>query len=251
MATTPLAEFSAVVKKYPLSALWTNSHLLAVDHVSFRIEPGEVFGLVGPNRAGKTTLVKLLLSLTQPSAGSITRLGQPVCNTNTLARVGYVHEHQAFPRYLTAETLLHYYGSLSLVPPDALEVRVPRLLEKVGLADRSREPIHRFSKGMIQRLGLAQALLNDPVLLVLDEPSEGLDLLGRDLVREIIRERTDAGNSVLFVSHLVGEVEKLCDRIGVLVRGQLAFLGTPAELAAGGSLETKLHSLYRELPKAG
>jgi ABC-2 type transport system ATP-binding protein len=146
-----------------------------------RIESGEVFGLLGPNRAGKTTLVKMLLSLCRPTAGEVFRLGRPLSDRSTLGQVGYVHENHAFPRYLSAADLLEYYGALTLMPSDLVRERVPRLLERVGLADRSREPIARFSKGMLQRLGIAQALLNAPRLLVLDEPTEGLDLNGRRL----------------------------------------------------------------------
>src|SRR4051794_27430958 len=139
--------------------------LPAVRDVSLRIEPGEVFGLVGPNRAGKTTLVKMLLSLCRTTAGEGVRLGRPASDRRTLAAGGYVHETHAFPRYLGAAELLAYYGALSLVPYEVLKRRVGPLLERLGLADRSREPIARFSKGMVQRLGIAQALINEPRLL--------------------------------------------------------------------------------------
>ena len=128
--------------------------------VSLAIEPGEVFALLGPNRAGKTTLVKILLGLCRLSGGSAFRLGRPIAERGTLARVGYMHENQAFPRYLTAATLLDFYGKMSWIPSAVLKSRVPALLERVGLADRAHEPISRFSKGMVQRLALAQALLS-------------------------------------------------------------------------------------------
>src|SRR5262245_29185865 len=133
--------------------------------VSLSVAPGEVFALVGPNRAGKTTLVKLLLSLCKPTTGSIQRWGMPVTERSTLARIGYVHENQAFPRYLSATALLHYYGTLTYLSDEIISQRVPVLLKQVGLARRSQEPIKTFSKGMVQRLALAQALLNDPDLL--------------------------------------------------------------------------------------
>ena len=139
--------------------------------MSFSINPGEVFGLLGPNRAGKTTLVKVLLSLCRPTQGRVNRLGRPAADRDTLSRVGYVHENHAFPGHLTATRLLEFYGSLTLVPCEDLGRRISVLLERVGLADRARESIARFSKGMVQRLGLAQALLNEPDLLVLDEPT--------------------------------------------------------------------------------
>src|SRR5262249_23030375 len=143
--------------------------LRALAGVSLRVDAGEVFGVVGPNRAGKTTLVKVLLSLCRPTTGRVQRFGQPASARRTLGRVGYMHENQAFPRYLSATELLEYYGALARVPAAELRKRVPALLERVGLADRSREPISRFSKGMVARLGLAQALVNSPDLLVLDE----------------------------------------------------------------------------------
>ena len=249
MHKQPLAQFVEVVKDYPRGLLGLD-RLRAVDAVSFQIEPGEVFGLLGPNRAGKTTLVKLLLALCQPTTGQVLRFGQPSSNRSTLKQVGYVHENQAFPRYLTARALLEFYGSLSLLTEAIVKAQVPKLLERVGLADRADEPISRFSKGMIQRLGIAQALLNEPDLLVFDEPSEGLDLLGRQLVRDLVGEQKQQGKTVLFVSHVLSEVEQFCDRVGVIVAGKLAFLGTLAELlhdpktASPRSLEAALRGYY-------
>src|SRR5262249_32610727 len=147
--------------------------LRAVDHVSFRIDKGEILGLLGPNRAGKTTLIKLLLSLCRPTSGRIVRLGKPASDRSTLARGGYVHENHAFPRYLNGRELLRCYGAMSLIPYEKLTSRVEELLALVGLADRAADPIWRYSKGMVQRLGMAQALLAEPDLLVLDEPTEG------------------------------------------------------------------------------
>jgi ABC-2 type transport system ATP-binding protein len=139
--------------------------------------------------------------------------------------VGYVHENQAFPTHLTAAGLLEFYGALTLAPYDDVKRRVPQLLEWVGLADRAREPIGNFSKGMRQRLAIAQALVNDPDLLVLDEPSEGLDLGGRQQVRELLRERRRQGRTTLLVSHLLTEVEQVCDRLAILVGGRLVHAG--------------------------
>jgi ABC-2 type transport system ATP-binding protein len=245
----PIVQFMEVVKDYPRGMLG-HDRLRAVDGVSFQVEAGVVFGLLGPNRAGKTTLVKLLLALCLPTKGQVRRFGEPSKNRHTLKRVGYVHENQAFPRYLTARALLEFYGALSLLTEETVKARVPKLLERVGLADRSEEPISRFSKGMIQRLGIAQALLNEPDLLVFDEPSEGLDLLGRQLVRDLVRTQKQQGKTVLFVSHVLSEVEQICDRIGVIVAGRLAFLGTLPELlqdpktGAPRNLEAVLHGYY-------
>lgn len=250
MSTATVAQFEKVVKDYP-SGLFRRLSLRAVDGVTLQIRAGEVFGLIGPNRAGKTTLVKLLLSLCRPTSGAVYRLSQDVSDRRTLARVGYVHENHAFPRYLSATALLEFYGALSLLPEPEVRERVPRLLEQVGLADRAHEPIARFSKGMIQRLGVAQALVNDPELLVLDEPSEGLDLSGRQMIRELIHDQRQRGGSVLLISHLLTEVEQLCDRVGILVNGQLVFVGKLSELtrsSANGSarsLEDALKEYYQ------
>ncbi len=249
MQKQPIVQFMEVVKDYPRGALGLD-RLRAVDGVSFQIDAGEVFGLLGPNRAGKTTLVKLLLALCLPTAGKVLRFGQPSDQRHTLKQVGYVHENQAFPRYLTARALLEFYGALGLLTEQVVKARVPQLLERVGLADRADEPISRFSKGMIQRLGIAQALLSEPDLLVFDEPSEGLDLLGRQLVRDLVKEQKQRGKTVLFVSHVLAEVEQFCDRIGVIVAGKLAFLGTLADLlkdpktGTPRSLEAALQDYY-------
>jgi ABC-2 type transport system ATP-binding protein len=233
---TAAAAFEQITKTY--------GRVPAVRGVSLSVPAGGAFALLGPNRAGKTTLIKLLLGLAHPTGGTANRLGAPVSDRGTLARVGYMHENHAFPRYLSATELLHFYGGLSGVPADALDARVPELLKRVGLDDRAREPIARFSKGMVQRLGLAQALLNDPDLLILDEPTEGLDLFGRQLLRDVVRARTAAGKTVLMVSHVLPEVEELCSRAAVVVEGKLAYEGPVAELKGARSLEAALHELY-------
>jgi ABC-2 type transport system ATP-binding protein len=246
-----IVTFENVSKLYP--AGWRlRPTLPAVTGVSLRLEPGQVFALLGPNRAGKTTLVKILLSLCRPSTGRVMRFGRPLADRRTLTRIGYMHESQAFPRYLTAAGLLHYYAALSLISEPELSRKVPHLLEMAGLADRAREPIARFSKGMIQRLGLAQALLNDPELLVLDEPTEGLDLAGRRLVFDVVAEQRKHGCTVLLVSHVLTEVERLCDSVGVLVQGRLVHAGPLSGLLRDPatqctrSLEQALQDLYEK-----
>jgi ABC-2 type transport system ATP-binding protein len=249
--SSPAAEFQDVSRVYTTG--WpVRRTIQAVRSVGFRVEPGEVFGLLGPNRAGKTTLVKMLLSLCRPTAGRIARLGAPASDRRTLARVGYMHENHAFPRYLNARQLLLCYGALTLVPDERLRPRVEELLGLVGLNDRD-DPIANYSKGMVQRLGLAQALLSDPDLLVLDEPTEGLDLDGRRLLREVVNRQRDKGQTVLLVSHVLPEVEEMCDRVAVLNRGELAYLGKTADLLRGPgrpprSLEQALAELYAPQP---
>ena len=243
--------FDNVEKQYRTGP-FGRSGVPAVRGVTLSVPTGIVFGLLGPNRAGKTTLVKLLLTLARPTGGTITRLGEPLSARRTLARVGYMHENHAFPRYLSAREVLRFYGGLSGVRADAAN-RADTLLAKVGLADRADEPIGRFSKGMAQRLGLAQALVNDPDLLILDEPTEGLDIAGRQLLRDVIRERRTAGKTVLLVTHVMSEVEDLCDELAVLVTGKLAFRGKVADLLGAGdrksggrNLESALRRVYEK-----
>ena len=248
--TTPVAEFIDVSKTYR-APLRSKATVFALHGISLTIEPGEVFALLGPNRAGKTTLVKILLGLCRPTGGRAFRLGRPIAERNTLARVGYMHENQAFPRYLTASTLLDFYGNMSWIEPAVLKSRVPALLDRLGLADRAHEPISRFSKGMVQRLALAQALLTEPDLLVLDEPMEGLDLGARTMLQEIVAEQRRAGKTVLVVSHALSEVAQICDRVAVLVGGRLTYLGSLASLlrdpdtGSERSLEAALVPIYQ------
>lgn len=223
------AGFKKVSKVYHVGM--TKRRVVALDEVSLSIPWGEVFGLIGPNRAGKTTLVKALLSICRPTSGRIMRLERPLSDRTTLAHVGYVHENPAFPRYLNAWQLVEGYGRLSGLSRTVVHRRCGELLEKVGLADRSRETIANFSKGMLQRLALAQALVNDPQLLVLDEPAEGMDLPARRLLDDVIRERRAMGHSVILVSHALADVKRLCDRVAVLRAGRVVYVGSMADLA--------------------
>jgi ABC-2 type transport system ATP-binding protein len=244
------AVFQNVSKVYRGS--WTRPRITALDRVSLVVPWGHVFGLIGPNRAGKTTLVKSLLSICHPTGGRIMRLESPLSDRATLGRVGYVHENPSFPRYLSAWQVIEGYGRLSGVGGKQLRERTATLLEQVGLADRGRERIARFSKGMLQRLALAQALVNDPKLLVLDEPSEGMDLPARRLLHQIIRQRREQGASVILVSHALDDVERLCDRVAVLCAGRVVFEGPVEELAGrdetcvAPSLESAVVPLYAE-----
>ena len=242
-------EFVSVSKTYQRSVC-AGQAVQALHDVSFGIDPGEVFALLGPNRAGKTTLLKILLGLCRPTSGRVERLGHPLSERTTLARVGYMHENQAFPSYLTAAGLLKFYGALTGLSAAQLRARVPAVLERVGLGDRAHESIRRFSKGMVQRLALAQAVLAEPDLLVLDEPVEGLDLSARGLLQEVVSEQRRAGKTVLIVSHALGEVAQVCDRLAVLVEGRLAVLESLSSLlrdpASGHerSLEAALRPFY-------
>jgi ABC-2 type transport system ATP-binding protein len=252
MLPTAIVTIQGVSKSYPVGWLGRRQ-LAALADVSFSIQPGEVFGLVGPNRAGKTTLVKILLSLCRPSAGNALRFGRPIADRSTLARVGYMHDNQAFPRYWSAAGLLEFYGALALLPEHEIHRRAAKLLERVGLTDRSREPIVRFSKGMVQRLALAQALINDQELLVLDEPTESLDLAGRRLLFDVIQEQRRRNRTVLLASHILTDIERYCDRVAVLVNGCLMHVGPPTTLIGDTrmekvlSFEEAVNQLYERL----
>jgi ABC-2 type transport system ATP-binding protein len=226
----PVVEFQKVCKNYQTGLLRRRA-IHALREVSFAVPRGCVFGLLGPNRAGKTTLVKALLSICRPNSGTVLRLGRDASDRSTLARVGYVHESPAFPRYLTARALLDYYGGLSLLSRRELTERIPRLLDEVGLADRASEPIAVYSKGMLQRLALAQALINEPELLVLDEPTEGMDLSARKLFHQVILRCKQAGKTTLLVSHNMADVGRLCDEAAVIRGGQVVVRGALADLA--------------------
>ncbi|MFB3909054.1 MAG: ATP-binding cassette domain-containing protein [Candidatus Eisenbacteria bacterium] len=215
--------------------------IVAVDRVSFDVRPGEIFGFLGPNGAGKTTTIKMLLGLVRPSAGEARVLGRRPGDPEAMARVGFLPEHFRFPGWLTAAELLEMHGRLYGIDAARLRVRVPELLERVGLGDRARTRLGEFSKGMSQRIGLAQAILPDPDLVVLDEPTSGLDPIGRREVREILREQRAGGAAVLLNSHLLGEVESTCDRIAILKAGRIARLGTLDQLSAG-ELEVEVHA---------
>jgi ABC-2 type transport system ATP-binding protein len=202
----------------------------ALRGVSIRVAPGEVYGLLGPNGAGKTTLVKILLGIVRPTGGAATLLGRPAGDAAARRRVGYLPEDHRFPEYHTAASLLDFYGELYGVPARDRRKRIPAALERVGLADRMHSKVRTYSKGMKQRLGIAQALFHRPELVFLDEPTDGVDPVGRHEIRGILQELKGQGVTVFLNSHLLSEVELLCDRVAILRRGLLAREGTVADL---------------------
>jgi ABC-2 type transport system ATP-binding protein len=193
---------------------------LAVAGLSLSVGRGEVFGFLGPNGAGKTTSLKMLLGLIEPTSGQATVLGAPLGNRAARAKMGFLPEHFRFHDWLTGRELLRFHGNLLGLSGAELERRTDRLLERVDLHDAAGRKLREYSKGMLQRVGLAQALLNDPDLVFLDEPTSGLDPLGRLLVRDIIRELKSKGTAVFLNSHLLGEVEATCDRVVFVKQGR-------------------------------
>lgn len=193
----------------------------AVKSLTLQVLQGEVFGFLGPNGAGKTTSMKMLLGLTAPTSGAASLLGKPVGNREAMARIGFLPEHFRFQEWLTAGEFLTLHGQLLNMQKDDLRQRMDELLERVGLTDFRDKQLRTFSKGMLQRIGLAQALLNRPALVFLDEPTSGLDPVGRRLVRDIIHEIRAQGAAVFLNSHLLSEIEVTCDRVAFIQHGEV------------------------------
>jgi ABC-2 type transport system ATP-binding protein len=193
---------------------------VAVEDLSFELHRGEVFGFLGPNGAGKTTSIKMLLGLVAPTSGQATLLGARIGDRRARARVGFLPEHFRFQDWLSGREMLRFHGRLYGLRGAALAARVEALLARVDLVDAAHRNLREYSKGMLQRVGLAQALLNDPEIVFLDEPTSGLDPIGRRLVRDLIRELRGKGTAVFLNSHLLGEVEATCDRVVFIKRGR-------------------------------
>ena len=204
----------------------------ALGGLDLRVEPGEVFGLLGPNGAGKTTTVKILLGLTFPTSGSARLLGLPAADPASRRRVGYLPEGHRFPGYLTARQTLEIFGRMSGMDRAARRARTGVLLERVGLEKWADVRVRKFSKGMTQRLGLAAALVHDPEVLLLDEPTDGVDPLGRREIRDLLQEEASRGKAILLNSHLLSEIELTCGRVAVLRNGTVAAEGSIESLTA-------------------
>src|SRR6187402_1600706 len=209
---------------------WRKRPYRALDHLTLVVEPGEVFGFLGPNGAGKTTTLKLLMQLVYPSSGRAELLGKPVGDLSVKRRIGYLPEHPYFYDHLTAEELLRYFAGLFGYAGAERRLRVERLLDEVGIGAERRLQLRKFSKGMLQRVGIAQALINDPELVIFDEPMSGLDPLGRRDVHALILALRDRGCTVFFSSHVLSDAESLCSRVAILARGRLVSSGRLNEL---------------------
>lgn len=206
----------------------------ALRGVDLYVKRGEVFGLLGPNGAGKSTLVKILMTVIRASAVHGTFLGEPVGHKATLARVGYLPEHHRFPEYLTGGQVLDFFGAMAGVGRKARRERAGPLLELVGMSDWATKKVKSYSKGMRQRVGIAQALMSDPDLVVLDEPTDGVDPVGRRDIRNVLQQLKAQGKTVFLNSHLLSELEMVCDRVAIMVQGKVASQGTIEELTRHG-----------------
>jgi len=226
--SSPVIEFRGVSKFF-------KGHLgigrtAAVQDLQLEIRPGETFGLLGPNGAGKTTSFKMMLGLLRPDRGEIRLFGRPPADPLARARLGYLPENPYFYDYLTAKEFLDLYGRLQGMPSKMRRERIRETLQRVGLAGKERTALRKFSKGMVQRLGLAQAIQHDPELVILDEPMSGLDPIGRREVRDLILSLRSSGRTVLFSSHILQDAEMICDRVAILDRGRLRSVGRLDEM---------------------
>jgi ABC-2 type transport system ATP-binding protein len=224
-AATPALETRGLRKEY--------SGKVALHDLSLAVQPGEVFGFLGPNGAGKTTTVKILLGLVRPTSGEARIFGRPAGDPSARARVGYLPENFRFHDWLTGAGLLDFHGRLAHMPAAERRRRIPEVLRLVGLAGRGDDRIRAYSKGMTQRIGLAQAILHRPDLVLLDEPTSALDPIGRREVRDLIRSLRAEGMTVFLNSHLLSEVEMVCDRVAIVDRGRVVRSGRLSDLVGG------------------
>jgi ABC-2 type transport system ATP-binding protein len=232
MAQAPI-EALGLSKVY--ASRFGSRRITALDGIDLRVEAGQVFGLLGPNGAGKTTTVKILLGLTHPTTGRASLMGLPASDPESRRRVGYLPEGHRFPGYLTARQTLSIFGRMSGLDFAVIRRRAPELLERVRLSPWADVRVKKFSKGMTQRLGLASALIHDPQVLLLDEPTDGVDPVGRREIRDLLLEEAKQGKTILLNSHLLSEIELTCDRVAVLRAGKVAVAGRIEELTASGS----------------
>ncbi|MFZ5763484.1 MAG: ABC transporter ATP-binding protein [Thermodesulfobacteriota bacterium] len=219
------------------------TELVALDRLDLKIAKGEAFGFLGPNGAGKSTTIKLLMGLIKPTTGSGSIGGIDMTHWQARARVGYLPENPSFYEYLNAEEYLAFVGSFFQMPAAEIHSRAEAILKRLTLWEARKRPLRSYSKGMVQRLGLAQVLLHNPDIFILDEPMSGLDPLGRALVKEIIRELKEAGKCIFFSTHITSDVEAVCDRVGIILNGRLRTVENVETIMANGI--TGYHIRYR------
>jgi ABC-2 type transport system ATP-binding protein len=217
-------EIQGLAKDYAVG-FWKKTSRTALKPLHLNITQGETFGFLGPNGAGKTTTLKLLMGIIFPTSGTATILGRDIGDPEVKRKVGFLPEQPYFYDYLSAPELLDYYARLSGVVAGARQQRIEELLERVGLPDVGNKQLRKFSKGMLQRVGIAQAIIHDPEIVFLDEPMSGLDPVGRHDVRELIQHLKDQGKTIFFSTHILSDAEALCDRVGIIHRGELRGVG--------------------------
>ena len=211
-------------------SFWGRKKILALDKLNIDIKKGEIFGLLGPNGSGKTTTLKLLLGLIFPTEGRAFVLGKTTNDVAVKNRIGFLPEESCFYRFLNADEILDFYGQLFKISGKERKARTDRLVEQVGLGFARKRPLRQYSKGMLRRIGIAQALINDPDLIILDEPTSGLDPIGTRETKDIIVALKERGKTVLLCSHLLSDVQDICDRVAILDKGKLQISGTIDEL---------------------
>ena len=226
---------------------WSKREVRAVDGISLRVERGTTFGLLGPNGAGKTTFVKMLLSATHPTRGRAKVFGQDSRHASARLPIGYLPENHRFPTYLTGAGMLDFYAALSGMTAAQRKTRIPELMEKVGLDKWGPIRLGKYSKGMLQRVGLAQALMHSPKLLVLDEPSDGVDPIGRKQIRDILHELEAQGVTIFLNSHLLVEVELFCRDVAIIHRGKVATEGSVRDLTAGSGYKVEAEDVPEQI----
>ncbi len=226
------------INKIYRTGFWLNQKVQSLTNFSLSVRQGETFGLLGPNGAGKTTLLKILLGVIRPTSGRAVLLGRPIGDRATKQKVGYLPENPYFYDFLTAWEFLEFVGGLFQIPASKQKQRIPQLLDLVGLAQKTakKKQLRQYSKGMMQRVGMAQALINDPELVFFDEPMSGLDPLGRYQVREIILSLKEQGKTIFFNSHVLTDVEQICDRIAILARGELICVGSLEQILGSANV---------------
>lgn len=238
----PAIEILGLEKTYSVG-FWRQRPKYALRPLNLTVEEGEVFGFLGPNGAGKTTTLKLLMGLVFPSAGTARILGKEWTDPTVKAQIGFLPEQPYFYDYLTAHELLDYYGQLSGVPAKQRKQRVEQVLEKVGLHDVQGVQLRKFSKGMLQRVGIGQAILHDPKLVFFDEPMSGLDPMGRREVRDLMEQLKHEGKTVFFSTHILSDAEALCDRVAIIHKGELRSVGRVEDLTS--SVEGKVEVIWQ------
>ncbi|MGH9720147.1 MAG: ABC transporter ATP-binding protein [Bryobacteraceae bacterium] len=226
---------------------WSSREVRAVDGISLRVERGTTYGLLGPNGAGKTTFVKMLLSSIHPTAGAAKIFGRDTHIPDARRPIGYLPENHRFPTYLTGASMLDFYGALSGLDGSVRRSRIPKLLDMVGLFRWGGVRLGKYSKGMLQRIGLAQALMHEPALLLLDEPGDGVDPIGRREIRDILRSLEEKGVTIFLNSHLLVEVELFCSQVAIIHRGKLALEGKVRELTSGSGYRVEAAEVSERL----